>query len=58
MLDCVEAVRLFGAEVSCCLVLFEPIRKDAREMLEKKGVTLLSVLRLDSETVSRLSPPV
>jgi orotate phosphoribosyltransferase len=54
VLDCAETIRELGCEVNHCLVLFEPLGKGAREKLRDKGVDLISVIKIDRQTLGML----
>ena len=43
-MELVENLRGCGFVVDNCLVVFEPVGKDARAKLAEKGVTLFSIL--------------
>jgi orotate phosphoribosyltransferase len=51
VLDCIQTLRELGCEVSHCLVLFEPIGKGAKELIGQNGVQLVSVIKMDQETL-------
>ena len=55
VLECIEALRSMNCKVAHCLVLFEPLGKDARSQLGEKGVDLISVVRMDKTTLSKLN---
>ena len=55
VLQCVEAIGQCGGMVAGCLVLFEPIGKDARGKLAEKGVNLYSVIQMTPEETRRIS---
>ena len=45
VLSAVDDLRIYGYDVSECLVVFEPCQKDARQKLNQHGIQLLSICK-------------
>ena len=54
VLDCIQAIREAGCKVSHCLVIFEPVGKGAKELIARNDVHLISVVRMDNETMKSI----
>jgi orotate phosphoribosyltransferase len=53
-MQCLDALRSIGARAANFLVLFEPLGKGARELLQAREIELIAVVSLGEAEVSKL----